>query len=206
MIASLRGTVLSVGLDHAVIECAGVGYKVLATPPTLSTLRRGEEVTVLTSMAVKEDAITLFAFSDADNRDMFLKLQSVSGLGPKLALAALSVMDAGELADSIAGGDGKRLQTIPGVGKRMADRLVVELKDKMSAFVTPVDESSPAGTGAGQSATSGPVNDQVVEALIGLGFPEKAASSAVAAVLSENPEADTSTALRAALSRIGSKK
>ena len=139
MIASLRGEVLTIGLDHAVIECAGVGYKVLATPPTLGTLRRGEEARVLTHMAVKEDAITLFGFTDTDDRDMFLQLQSVSGLGPKLALAALSVMGSRELADAIAGSEGKRLQKIPGVGKRMADRLVVELKDKVAAFTTPAD-------------------------------------------------------------------
>ena len=211
MIASLRGEVLTIGLDHAVIECAGVGYKVLATPPTLGTLRRGEEARVLTHMAVKEDAITLFGFTDTDDRDMFLQLQSVSGLGPKLALAALSVMGSRELADAIAGSEGKRLQKIPGVGKRMADRLVVELKDKVAAFTTPADASpgdaATSGTAAqGHTAAAGPVNDQVVEALVGLGFPEKQASAAVTAVMAEQPDADTSTLLRAALSQIGNRK
>ena len=210
MIASLRGEGLTIGLDHAVFECAGVGYKVLATPPTLGTLRRGEEARVLTHMAVKEDAITLFGFTDSDDRDMFLQLQSVSGLGPKLALAALSVMGSRELADAIAGAEGKRLQKIPGVGKRMADRLVVELKDKVAAFTTPVDAAAGDGGSApaapGQAAGAGPVNDQVVEALVGLGFPEKQAAAAVAAVMAEQPEADTSTLLRAALSQIGNRK
>ena len=92
MIAALRGEVIHIGLDHGVIDCAGVGYKFLATPKTLGTLRRGEQATVLTNLVVKEDSLTLYGFSADEDREMFHVLQSVSGLGPKLALAALSVM------------------------------------------------------------------------------------------------------------------
>ena len=201
MIASLRGTVLDIQLDHVVLECAGVGYKVLATPNTLGSLQRGEEAFVMTTLVVKEDSMTLFGFTSPEDRDMFHVLQTVSGLGPKLALAALSVMGAGELAQAISGEDAARLQKIPGVSKRMAQRLVLELKDKVAAFSAELgDDSAPA------PAATGPVVDDVVEALIGLGFTDKAARPVVEAVAAEQPDAATPVVLRAALSQLGAKK
>lgn len=204
MIASLRGTVLTIGLDHAVIECAGVGYKLLATPVTLGTLRRGEEATVLTSMVVKEDSMTLYGFGNDEDREMFHVLQSVSGLGPKLAVAALSVMGAGQLAAAISSGDAKTLQSIPGVGKRMAERLALELKDKVSVF------APQAGAGEVTTGTSAvahaPVVEQVVEALVGLGFSDKAARPVVESIVEADPAAETSTVLRGALAQLGRKK
>ena len=201
MIASLRGTVLDIQLDHVVLECAGVGYKVLATPNTLGSLQRGEEAFVMTTLVVKEDSMTLFGFTSPEDRDMFHVLQTVSGLGPKLALAALSVMGAGELAQAISREDAARLQKIPGVGKRMAQRLVLELKDKVAAFSAELgDDSVP------DPAATGPVVDDVVEALIGLGFTDKAARPVVEAVAAEQPDAATPVVLRAALSQLGAKK
>ena len=204
MIASLRGTVLTIGLDHAVIECAGVGYKFLATPVTLGSLRRGEEATVLTSMVVKEDSMTLYGFGNDEDREMFHVLQSVSGLGPKLAVAALSVMGAGQLAAAISSGDAKTLQSIPGVGKRMAERLALELKDKVSVF------APQAGAGEVTTGTSAVVNapvvEQVVEALVGLGFSDKAARPVVESIVETDPAAETSTVLRGALAQLGRKK
>lgn len=201
MIASLRGTVLDIQLDHVVIECAGVGYKVLATPTTLGTLQRGEEAQVMTTLVVKEDSMTLYGFTSTDDRDMFHVLQTVSGLGPKLALAALSVMGAGDLAQAIAGEESARLQKIPGVGKRMAQRLVLELKDKVSGFAPALSDVPPAAP-----AATGPVVDDVVEALVGLGFSDKAARPVVEAVAAEQPDAATPVVLRAALSQLGAKK
>lgn len=201
MIASLRGTVLDIQLDHVVIECAGVGYKVLATPTTLGPLQRGEESHVMTTLVVKEDSMTLYGFTSTDDRDMFHVLQTVSGLGPKLALAALSVMGAGDLAQAIAGEEAARLQKIPGVGKRMAQRLVLELKDKVSGFA-PAHSDVPPAT----PAAAGPVVDDVVEALVGLGFTDKAARPIVEAVAAEQPDAATPVVLRAALSQLGAKK
>ena len=201
MIASLRGTVLDIQLDHVVLECAGVGYKVLATPNTLGSLQRGEEAFVMTTLVVKEDSMTLFGFTSPEDRDMFHVLQTVSGLGPKLALAALSVMGAGELAQAISREDAARLQKIPGVGKRMAQRLVLELKDNVAAFSAELgDDSVP------DPAATGPVVDDVVEALIGLGFTDKAARPVVEAVAAEQPDAATPVVLRAALSQLGAKK
>lgn len=201
MIASLRGEVIAIELDSAVIECAGVGYQFLATPPTLGRLRRGEAATVLTSMVVKEDAVTLYGFSTAEDRLMFATLQKVSGLGPKLALAALSVMDAGELAAAIAADEVKKLQSIPGVGKRMAERMALELKDKVAAFA-PADASGGTTSGA-VSAASGPVVDDVTEALVGLGFTDKAARPIVSDIVASTPEADNASVLRAALAHLG---
>lgn len=201
MIASLRGTVLDIQLDHVVLECAGVGYKVLATPTTLGTLQRGEEAQVMTTLVVKEDSMTLYGFTSTDDRDMFHVLQTVSGLGPKLALAALSVMGAGDLAQAIAGEESARLQKIPGVGKRMAQRLVLELKDKVSGFAPALSDGPPT-----TPAATGPVVDDVVEALVGLGFSDKAARPVVEAVAAEQPDAATPVVLRAALSQLGTKK
>lgn len=197
MIASLRGEILSIALDHFVIECCGVGYKVLATPATLSTLRRGEEARVVTSMIHREDSVTLYGFIHDEDRAMFHTLQTVSGMGAKLALAALSVMDARELSAAIAGGQTKVLQTIPGVGKRMAERLALELKEKVDA---PCEQT---GTASGGTGTTGPVVDEVTEALIGLGFPEKEARPVVEVIVGEAPQAPTAAVLRAALSQLG---
>ena len=133
---------------------------------------------------------------------MFHVLQTVSGLGPKLALAALSVMSAGDLAQAIAGEETARLQKIPGVGKRVAQRLILELKDKVQAFAS-VDGGD--SSVAAQTA-SGPVVEDVVEALVGLGFTDKMARPVVESVVAEKPEAATPVVLRAALSKLGSKK
>lgn len=205
MIAALRGEVIHIGLDHGVIDCAGVGYKFLATPATLGRLRRGEQAAVLTNLVVKEDSMTLYGFSADEDREMFQVLQSVSGLGPKLALAALSVMGAGELAAAIAAEDVKALQSIPGVGKRMAQRLSLELKDRVAAFA-PGEDAGADDSVTAASPAGGAVVESVTEALIGLGFTEKAARPVVEAAYAENSEADTSALLRAALAQLGKKK
>ena len=204
MIDSLNGEVLTIGLDHAVIECAGVGYRFLATPQTLGRLTRGEQCRVMTSMVVKDDGATLYGFGDADAREMFHKLQTVSGLGPKLALASLSVFDPGELSSHIASGDAKTIQSIPGVGKKMAERIALELKDKVEAFIPQGDAS--AATGAtGSSAGSSLVSEQVIEALVGLGFQERSARPVVDALVEQQPDEDASALLRQALSQLGKK-
>ena len=131
MIASVRGEVLDIALDHVVIEAAGVGYKVMATPSTLATLRRGSEARLITAMIVREDSMTLYGFADADARDLFLTLLGVSGVGPKIALATLAVYDAHSLRRALADGDVTALTRVPGIGKRGAERLVLELRDKI---------------------------------------------------------------------------
>ncbi|MGZ7496774.1 Holliday junction branch migration protein RuvA [Corynebacterium sp. ZY180755] len=204
MIASLRGTVITISLDSAVIECAGVGYLVKAAPNTLAQLARGEETFILTTMVVKEDSQTLYGFLDDSTREMFALLQTVSGLGPRLALAAQSVYTTQELAGAISSSDAKTLQKIPGVGKRMAERMVVDLKDKVAGYVSP--GGSTHEVASPQVDLSGHIAEQVIEALTGLGFTEKMAEPAVSQVLSENPDIQTSQALRAALSILGTRK
>jgi holliday junction DNA helicase RuvA len=196
MIASIRGEVLDVALDHVVIEAAGVGYKLMATPSTLATLRRGSEARLITAMIVREDSQTLYGFPDSDARDLFLTLLGVSGVGPKIALATLAVYDAPALRQALADGDVTALTRVPGIGKRGAERLVLELRDKIG----------PVGTAAPSTAVNGhAVRGPVVEALVGLGFAAKQAEEAIDKVMANEPEATTASALRAALSMLGKK-
>jgi Holliday junction DNA helicase RuvA len=194
MIASVRGEVIDIALDHVVIEAAGVGYKVMATPSTLATLRRGTDARLITAMIVREDSMTLYGFAEADARDLFSTLLGVSGVGPKIALATLAVYDAPTLRNALADGDVTALTRVPGIGKRGAERMVLELRDKIGP-VTPT-----AGVPSmGGHAVRGPV----VEALVSLGFAQKQAEEATDKVLANEPEATTSSALRAALSMLG---
>jgi Holliday junction DNA helicase RuvA len=194
MIASVRGEVLDIALDHVVIEAAGVGYKVMATPSTLATLRRGGEARLITAMIVREDSMTLYGFAEAAARDLFLTLLSVSGVGPKIALATLAVYDARALRQALAEGDVTALTRVPGIGKRGAERMVLELRDKIG----PVGPTAAVVNG---HTVRGPV----VEALVGLGFAVKQAEEATDKVLANEPQATTSSALRAALSMLGKK-
>lgn len=195
MIAAVRGEVLDVALDHVVIEAAGVGYKVMAAPSTLATLRRGTEARLITAMIVREDSMTLYGFADADARDLFLMLLGVSGVGPKIALATLAVYDGNALRQALADGDVTALTRVPGIGKRGAERMVLELRDKIGAL--------PSGAGGG--GVGHPVRGPVVEALVGLGFAVRQAEEACEKALADEPEATTSSALRAALSLLGRK-
>lgn len=199
MIAAVRGEVLDVALDHAVIEAAGVGYKVMATPATLGSLRRGAEARLITAMIVREDSMTLYGFPDGETRDLFGTLIGVSGIGPKIALATLAVYDATALRQALADGDITALTRVPGIGKRGAERMVLELRDKIGAV------GATAGAVAGGHAVRAPV----VEALVGLGFAVKQAEEATDRVLADLQGADenatTSNALRAALSLLGKK-
>jgi Holliday junction DNA helicase RuvA len=192
MISSVRGEVLEVALDHVVIEAAGVGYRINATPSTLATLRHGSEARLITAMIVREDSQTLYGFPDGETRDLFLTLLSVSGVGPRLAMATLAVHDAAGLRQALADGDVAALTRVPGIGKRGAERMVLELRDKIGAVAAP----APAING---HSVRGPV----VEALVGLGFATKQAEEATANVLAGDHDATTSNALRAALSLLG---
>ncbi|MBJ7466616.1 MAG: Holliday junction branch migration protein RuvA [Mycolicibacterium sp.] len=196
MIASVRGEIIEIALDHAVVEAAGVGYKVMATPSTLSTLRRGDEARLITAMIVREDSMTLYGFADGESRDLFSTLLGVSGVGPKIALATLAVYDATSLRQALADGDVTALTRVPGIGKRGAERLVLELRDKIGAV---------PGAGGSATVTGHAVRMPVVEALVGLGFAVKQAEEATDKVLADDPAATTSTALRAALSMLGKK-
>ncbi|MGE2836814.1 Holliday junction branch migration protein RuvA [Mycobacterium sp. SMC-4] len=195
MIAAVRGEVLDIALDHVVVEAAGVGYKVMATPATLATLRRGDEARLITAMIVREDSMTLYGFADSDARDLFLTLLGVSGIGPSIALGALAIYDGPTLRQAIGDGDVTALTRIPKVGKKTAELLVLTLRDKVGVT---------AAAGVASIDAHG-VRGPVVEALVGLGFALKQAEDATDKVLAEQPDATTSTALRSALSMLGKK-
>jgi Holliday junction DNA helicase RuvA len=205
VIASLHGTVVDKSLDSVVIECGGVGYLCQATARTLADLPTGGEVTVLTTMVVREDAMTLYAFGDSASREVFALVQTVSGVGARNALALLSVLTPGEIAAAVADNDVKALQRAPGVGKRLAERMAVDLKGKLDAYaVTAPAPAATDGEGAVAPAAAA-LAEQVTEALTGLGFGEKEAESAVATVLAGDGAAgaDASVVLRAALASLG---
>lgn len=190
MIASLRGTVVAIQLDGAVLDVSGVGYFVRSTPGTLATLRLGQEATVSTTLVVREDSMTLYGFGSVEERDMFELVQTASGIGPKVALAMLSVLDPDRLRSAIAQSDLAVLTSVPGIGRKGAERIVVELKDRVGLATT-------------TSATGAPAwREQVHEALLGLGWSARDAESAVDAVASsitDGTEPDVATALRDAL-------
>ncbi|MGN8245486.1 Holliday junction branch migration protein RuvA [Cellulomonas soli] len=201
MIASVHGTVLAVRLDAAVVEVGGVGLLVQATPTTLAGLRVGSSARLATSLVVREDSLTLFGFADADEREVFEVVQTVSGVGPRLALAMLAVHTPDGLRRAVAAEDLAALQRVPGIGRKGAQRIVLELGDRLGA---------PHGTAAAGSSGAPSLVDrreQVVEALVGLGWQARAAQDAVATVLadSEEPVADDEVAgvLRAALRTLG---
>jgi len=197
VIASVRGEVLEIGLDHAVIEAAGVGYRLNTTPATLATLRRGEESRLLTAMIVREDSMTLYGFADTESRDLFGLLQTVSGVGPRLAMAILAVLEPEALRKALAEGNVTALTRVPGIGKRGAERMVVELRDKVEAVATSGDVPGVV------PGVAGAVREQVVEALTGLGFRLDQAEKATDSVLAQDPDAVTSTVLRSALATLG---
>src|SRR5699024_6118994 len=161
MISSIRGEVTSVGLDHVVVEVSGVGLAVQTTPSTLATLRCGEQVQLQTTLVVREDSLTLFGFADVEAREMFVQLQTVSGIGPRLALAALAVLEPGALRTAITEGQITTLTQVPGIGKKGAERMTLELRDKMAESTAEPLDGQP-------SEQPGAVRDDVVEALAGL--------------------------------------
>ncbi|MBY6414479.1 Holliday junction branch migration protein RuvA [Rhodococcus sp. BP-252] len=201
MIASIRGEVLEIALDHAVLEASGVGYRVNATPATLGTLSRGAESRLLTTMIVREDSMTLYGFSDNETRDLFSLLLTVSGVGPRIAMATLAVLDPHALRTALADSNVTALTRVPGIGKRGAERMIVELRDKVDAIVGSSGVPLPSGSAAGS-----PVRDQIVEALTGLGFAVKQAEDATDSVLAAQPDASTSAALRSALAYLSKSK
>ena len=197
MIASVRGQVTSVELDHAVVEVGGVGLAVHAVPATLATLRRGEPARLATSLVVREDSLTLYGFADAAARELFVLLQTVSGVGPRLALAMLAVLEPDTLRTALAEGNLSMLTRVPGIGRKGAERLILELRDKVGALTSAAPGPATRGGGA--------VRTQVTEALVGLGFAARQAEQAVDAVLADadSVPADTSDVLRSALTRLG---
>ena len=191
MIASVNGKVAAVGAAGAVVEVGGVGLAVSCTPATLARLRVGQPARLSTSLVVREDSLTLYGFGDDDERSVFELLQTASGVGPRLAQAVLSVLPPAEVRRAVATADVPALTRVPGIGRKGAERLVLELRDKIGA----IEPAAPAGL-----TPTAPWRDQVGQALVGLGWSPREADEAVAAVApEEDGQPDVPTLLRAAL-------
>lgn len=202
MIASLNGTVTAVSLDSAVVSVGGVGFLVQATPSTLAGLRIGTQATVATSLVVREDSLSLFGFLEGEERDVFELLLTVTGIGPRLAMAMLAVHTPDQLRRAVADEDLNALVRVPGIGRKGAQRIVLEIGDRLGP---PLREGNrdplvPAAGGAGRVP-------EVVEALVGLGWTARAAEQAVDTVTADGQDpADTAGVLRAALRALGGQR
>ena len=209
MIAHLDGTVSAVAPDGAVIDVGGVGLMVQCTPGTLARLRPGERARVATSLVVREDALTLYGFASDDERGTFELVQTASGVGPRLALAILAVFTPDGLRRAIAAEDLAALMTVPGIGRKGAQRIVLELAGRLGA---PGDG---ALTGGGAAAGAGPApwRDQVRAGLVNLGWQARDADQAISMVEPElvaaagqdggTGKVEVTVALRAALRVLG---
>ena len=196
MIATVRGRVLQLNGTNAIVEVGGLGFAVQATPTTLSTLREGTEAMLHTSLVVREDSLTLFGFSDADEKATFDILQGVSGVGPRLALGILAVHTPDALRRAVSSQDEAALQRASGIGKKGAQRLILELGTKLGPEV---------GSDPGQATTPAASSD-VVDALVGLGWPERDAFAAYESAAAAQPDGDVALLLRASLQILGARK
>jgi holliday junction DNA helicase RuvA len=201
LIAHLTGKLIQKQPNLVIIDVGGVGYELSVPLSTFYDLGdAGAEVALRVYTHVREDALQLFGFRTEREKKLFLLLTSVSGIGPKLAITILSGMSAEELIPAIRGNDLARLVAIPGVGKKTAERLVVELKDKMTALSTPEMEEqySVAAGPASQVA----LRDDIVSALVNLGYQKAAAEKAVTVTLKESPGANFSELIKLSLRKL----
>ncbi|GAA2437227.1 Holliday junction branch migration protein RuvA [Streptomyces macrosporus] len=187
MIAFVSGPVAALSPDTAVIEVGGVGMAVHCTPGTLADLRVGRHARLATSLVVREDSLTLYGFADDDERQVFELLQTASGVGPRLAQAMLAVHSPDALRAAVSTGDEKALTAVPGIGKKGAQKLLLELKDRLG---------EPVGTGAAPAGRGGAAaapgwREQLHSALVGLGYAAREAEEAVEAV---TPQAEAALA------------
>lgn len=176
MIASLRGVLVHLEPSFCIVECSGVGYRCYITARTLGSMPPiGNEVKLFTYMSVKEDAVDLYGFSDMDEHNCFKLITSVSGVGPKIAIALLSTFSAEQISLYIAGNDPKALTAASGVGLKLAQRIILELKDKVAVL--------PGGTSEAVTAVGNAVNNtnsrEAISALVSLGYSQSDASMAV---------------------------
>jgi len=194
MIAQLRGKLLAKHPNQAIVETGGVGYDVTISVPTFSDLpAAGAEVALHIHTHVREDIIALYGFMRSSEKVLFEKLITVSGIGPKLAITILSGMPADEVVGAIRGNDVARLTRIPGIGKKTAERMVLELRDKLP-------EATPATTAAVPSMSA--MGEDVVSALVNLGYQRPAAEKALGAIMKSSKAASFDTLFRSALAAL----
>jgi Holliday junction DNA helicase RuvA len=177
MIASINGRVAAVSPDGAVVEVGGVGLAVQCTPGTIARLQVGETARLSTSLVVREDSLTLYGFADDDERSLFELLQTANGVGPRLAQAVLAIHPPREVRRAVSMADVKSLMQVPGIGKKGAERLILELRDRLGSVTTDTSLDGPIGLPS--VAPVAPWRDQLTSALVGLGWNPKEAESAV---------------------------
>ena len=177
MIASVHGRVAAVSPEGAVVEVGGVGLSVSCTPATIARLQVGEQARLATSLIVREDSLTLYGFADDDERSLFELLQTANGVGPRLAQAVLAIHPPREVRRAVSMGDLKALMQVPGIGRKGAERLVLELRDRLG--VTTSDTSLEAPAGAPSVTPVAPWRDQLAAALVQLGWTLREADGAV---------------------------
>ncbi|SCX50690.1 Holliday junction DNA helicase subunit RuvA [Klenkia marina] len=213
MIASVAGRVAAVSPDGAVVEVGGIGLAVQCTPGTIARLQVGESARLATSLVVREDSLTLYGFADDDERQLFELLQTANGVGPRLAQAVLAIHAPREVRRAVSTGDLKALMQVPGIGKKGAERLVLELRDRLGVSAGDVSLDAVAAAAGATGSTVAPVapwRDQLTTALVGLGWSVREAEGALdklAPVVDEQISAtgsvDVAILLRQALRLLG---
>jgi holliday junction DNA helicase RuvA len=201
MIAHLSGTLLAKQATSVILDVGGVGYEVTIPLSTFYDLEDpGSTVQLRIFTYVREDALQLFGFKTARERELFLRLISVSGIGPKLGIAMLSGMSADEIIVSIRTSNLARLTGIPGVGKKTAERLVIELRDKIASLSSPaLEEELGAATGVGAEQTPDAIREDALSALLNFGYQKSSAEKAIAAAIQDGGEISVEAILRRSL-------
>ena len=179
MIASVSGRVAAVSPDGAVVEVGGIGLAVQCTPGTIARLQVGEQARLSTSLIVREDSLTLYGFADDDERQLFELLQTANGVGPRLAQAVLAIHPPREVRRAVSTADVKALMQVPGIGKKGAERLILELRDRLGSITSDTTLDGPAVAGLPSVTAVAPWRDQLTSALVGLGWSTKEADAAV---------------------------
>jgi holliday junction DNA helicase RuvA len=212
VIASVSGRVAAVSPDGAVVEVGGVGLAVQCTPGTIARLTVGEQARLSTSLVVREDSLTLYGFADDDERQLFELLQTANGVGPRLAQAVLAIHPPREVRRAVTMGDLKALMQVPGIGKKGAERLVLELRDRLGAPTadTGLDGAAAVPAGLGPLTPVAPWRDQLSAAIVGLGWSSRDADTALLALgpvadeqLAATGRVDVAVLLRQALQLLG---
>jgi holliday junction DNA helicase RuvA len=180
MIASVSGRVAAVSPDGAVVEMGGIGLAVQCTPGTIARLQVGENARLSTSLVVREDSLTLYGFADDDERQLFELLQTANGVGPRLAQAVLAIHPPREVRRAVSMADVKALMQVPGIGKKGAERLILELRDRLGTTTSDTSLDAPAVAGLPSVTPVAPWRDQLTSALVGLGWSAKEADGALA--------------------------
>jgi Holliday junction DNA helicase RuvA len=210
MIASVNGRVAAVGPDGAVVEVGGIGLAVQCTPGTIARLQVGESARLSTSLVVREDSLTLYGFADDDERQLFELLQTANGVGPRLAQAVLAIHPPREVRRAVSTADVKALMQVPGIGKKGAERLILELRDRLGSVTTDTSLDGPAPAGLPAVTPVAPWRDQLTSALVGLGWSGKEAETALTqlapvadAQIVETGSVEVAVLLRQALQLLG---